>query len=511
MKNIYNKKQSWKLFLAGVAVLIVSFSLWYTNELAKKISSEERQKAKLWAEAIQKKANLVKYTNELFNKIKAEERKRIELWAGATKMLFTTENDVDRNFYLNVVTSNTSIPVILTDEKHQISSWVNIDSIAELGFDKLDAKEKIKLKEILIGMEKNQKPIEIPYYKDKKNYLYYADSKIFVDLKQVLDDLIKSFISEVVINSATVPVIYTDESKKNVIAFGNIDSNSIKESSYVNEMLNSMAAENTPIEVELGLGKKHYIFYKESSLLTQLKYFPYVLFGVISLFLFIAYLLFSTARNAEQNQVWVGLAKETAHQLGTPLSSLMAWVELLKLKGLANDTTQEIEKDIAQLEIITERFSKIGSQPDLKNENMVDVLEHVLDYLKARLSDKVIIELHPKKTSEIHAKVNIPLFNWVIENLCKNAIDAMHGKGKINIHIYDQQQYVFIDISDSGKGIQKSNYKTVFEPGFTTKKRGWGLGLSLAKRIIENYHKGKIFIKNSELDKGTTFRIVLHK
>lgn len=509
--NIYTKKQRWKLVLAGIAVLIISISMWYTNVLVKKIGREERQKVQLWADAIQKKANLVKYTNELFNKIKSEERKRIEIWAGATRMLFTTENDLDRNFYLNVVTSNTSIPVILTDEKNNITSWVNIDAIKESSYSKLSEEEKAQLKLQLSVMQASQKPIEIPYYQDRKNYLYYADSKVFTDLKIVLDDLIKSFISEIVVNSATVPVIYTDHTKENVLAFGNVDSTMISDKAYLFDMLSSMAIENTPIEVELGEGRKHYIFYKESALLTQLKYFPYVLFGVIGLFLFIAYILFSTARNAEQNQVWVGLAKETAHQLGTPLSSLIAWVELLKLKGHGDETTVEIEKDIARLEMITERFSKIGSQPVLHNENIIDVLQDAIDYLKVRVSDKVIFTVNSLSKGEILTPVNIPLFNWVIENLCKNAVDAMNGKGAITITVTDQQQLVYIDITDTGKGIPKSKHKTIFEPGYTTKKRGWGLGLSLAKRIIENYHDGKIFIKQSEIDKGTTFRIVLKK
>ena len=492
-------------------MLIISISLWYTNDLVKKISREERQKVQLWADAIHKKANLVKYTNELFNKIKLEERKRIEIWAGATRMLFTTENDLDRNFYLSIVTSNTSIPVILTDEESNISSWVNIDSVGEVSYGKLNEFEKQLLKQHLKLMQQTQKPIEIPYYQDRKNYLYYADSKVFTDLKQVMDDLIKSFISEIVVNAATVPVIYTNDTKQQIIAHGNIDSTKIKDKTYLAEMLAKMAAENNPIEVELGFGKKHYIFYQESTLLTQLKYFPYVLFGVIGLFSLIAYILFSTARNAEQNQVWVGLAKETAHQLGTPLSSLIAWVELLKLKGHGDETTKEIEKDIARLEMITERFSKIGSKSILNNENITEVLNQAVDYLKVRVSDKVIFNISCDSNTEVLIPLNVHLFNWVIENICKNAVDAMNGKGTININVTEQEQLVFIDISDSGKGIPKSMHKAIFEPGFTTKKRGWGLGLSLAKRIIENYHHGKIFIKQSDSDKGTTFRMVLKK
>lgn len=272
-----------------------------------------------------------------------------------------------------------------------------------------------------------------------------------------------------------------------------------------------MAAENQPIEVEFGDGSKSYIFYQESMLLTQLKYYPYVMFGIIGMFLMIAYLLFSTARKVEQNQVWVGMAKETAHQLGTPLSALIAWLEYLRSTGLDPETAIEIEKDIKRLETITERFSKIGSIPKLDNVNLIQVLNESVNYIKLRTSKNVVFTIDTGNQKEVMAKLNIPLFEWVIENLCRNAVDAMNGNGAITISLSDQTQFVYIDISDTGKGIPKSKYKTIFEPGFTTKERGWGLGLSLTKRIIENYHSGKIFVKNSEIDKGTTFRIVLNK
>jgi len=244
--------------------------------------------------------------------------------------------------------------------------------------------------------------------------------------------------------------------------------------------------------------------------LQQLKFYPYFQFFIIGLFLIISYYLFSTSRKVEQNQVWVGMAKETAHQLGTPLSSLIAWVEYLKLKGIDENTLTELSKDIKRLEIITERFSKIGSVPKLEDEDVKAVINQSLDYLKVRISKKVNVTLHSSNSSIVYAKVNPSLFSWVLENLIKNAVDAMKGDGNIDIHISDQTQFIYIDISDSGTGIPKGNQKTIFEPGFTSKKRGWGLGLSLVKRIIENYHAGKIFVKQSD-ENGTTFRIVLNK
>lgn len=230
---------------------------------------------------------------------------------------------------------------------------------------------------------------------------------------------------------------------------------------------------------------------------------------IIALFLLIAYTLFSTARNSEQNLVFVGMSKETAHQLGTPLSSLMAWIEHLKETTLDQSIVYEMNRDVDRLQTITDRFSKIGSQPALTHENTFKVLEHALDYLKQRSSKNVQFILEDNSSDNTEALLCVPLFEWVIENICRNGIDAMDGKGRIKVSILNQNHKILIDITDTGKGIPKNKLKTVFEPGYTTKQRGWGMGLSLCKRIIENYHNGKIFVKQSELGKGTTFRIIL--
>ncbi|MDQ3191556.1 MAG: HAMP domain-containing histidine kinase [Bacteroidota bacterium] len=508
--SVYSQKQRWKFVLFIAALFIVCVSLWYTNKLVEKIAEEERVKVRLWAEAIQKKANLVKYTNDLFDKLKTEERKRMEMWADATQMLFTTENDLDRNFYLTIVNSNTNIPVILTDEKQRITSWRNLDGVKGDNLKQLTPIELKILNHEFEKMKMGQKPIEIPYYKDHKNYLYYNDSKIFTELRLVLDDIIKSFISEIVLNSATVPVLFTDASKKEILAAGNVDSLQLDNPKYIQELIAQMETQNHPIEVELDEGQKNYIFYQESFLLVQLKYYPYIQLAVFAVFLIVAYSLFSTARRSEQNQVWVGMAKETAHQLGTPLSSLIAWMELLKARGIDDEVTVEIGKDIQRLETITERFSKIGSKPDMQNQNIIRVLENSISYLKLRVSNRVEFKLDSPSTN-ISVPLNVSLFEWVIENLCKNSIDAMNGTGSIHIDVDESLREIVIDITDTGKGISKANLKAVFQPGFTTKKRGWGLGLSLAKRIIEIYHSGKIYVKRTEINKGTTFRIVLKK
>jgi signal transduction histidine kinase len=279
---------------------------------------------------------------------------------------------------------------------------------------------------------------------------------------------------------------------------------------FLDKQVEAMRVEHPPIEIKIGRNLRQYILYRDSDLLVRLRYYPYFQLAVIGLFLFVSYLAFSTSRKAEQNQVWVGMAKETAHQLGTPLSSLVAWLELLKMKGVSSEYTTEIEKDLHRLLTITERFSKIGSAPVLSKVNIYDVLKHSVNYIQTRSSGKVLFVLE-KPATEIFAPLNVPLFEWVLENILKNALDAMSGDGKITLNITDQQQFVYIDITDTGKGIPKSSYKTIFKPGYTTKSRGWGLGLSLSKRIVEEYHDGQIFVKNSEPNKGTTFRIVLNK
>lgn len=319
-----------------------------------------------------------------------------------------------------------------------------------------------------------------------------------------------TFILEVIKNNETVPVILTDKEGQ-IISSRNLDPNKENDPEYLSKQLEKMKNDNKPIEITLLDGNKNFIYYKESILLTRLFYFPIIQFGVITLFLMVSYIAFSASRKAEQNQVWVGMAKETAHQLGTPTSSLMASLELLRLKNVDEKVVAEFEKDVNRLEKITERFSKIGSAPKLEKQNIVETLTHAIQYIKARSSQKVKFSINFSENDKILVPYNASLFEWVIENLFKNAIDSMEGIGTISVNIDDRIQYLFIDIIDEGKGLAKSKYKTIFQPGYTTKQRGWGLGLSLSKRIIELYHDGKIFVNHSEIDKGTNMRIVLKK
>lgn len=384
--NIYTRKQRWKLSLLLAALLIGITSLWYTNNLVKKLSEQEKIKVELWAKAVRHLSDV-------------------------------SVNAGDLTFALDVLQSNTTIPVIQTDSNNVMKNQILLDTIL------------------------------------------------------------------------------------------------LNNPAYIAEQIHIMKSQHDPIIVKYDKENFDYIYYKDSVILTQLRYYPYFQLAVITLFLLVSYLAFSTSRKAEQNQVWVGMAKETAHQLGTPLSSLVAWLEYLKSKQKDDEYIHEIEKDINRLQTITERFSKIGSAPALQKENLNQVLSNSISYIKSRTSSKVSFNLSsfPNHNHIVYAPVNVPLFEWVLENIFKNAVDAMKGDGKISINITDQQQFVYIDINDTGKGIPKAKFKTVFKPGYTSKDRGWGLGLSLSKRIIEEYHHGHIFVKSSEVSKGSTFRIVLNK
>jgi len=325
---------------------------------------------------------------------------------------------------------------------------------------------------------------------------------------------------EIIYKNNSIPTMLVDE-QGNIINYTNVSldpkwTNEQKELELRNE-LQKMKDAFPAIPIVLRdptTGEKfgqQYVYYRNSFLLTQLVAYPYIQLSVIAIFAFISYLAFNYSKEAEQNRVWVGLAKETAHQLGTPLSSLMAWIEVLRddpqIRG--KGIVEELEKDIVKLRIVTERFSSIGSTPALREENVHQLINKVVGYLQPRLSNRINFEVYALSES-IKAMVNAPLFEWVLENLCKNGVDAMGSSGTIVIKILRGSGHkVFIDISDTGKGMPKSLISNVFKPGFTTKKRGWGLGLALAKRIIEIYHKGRIYVKHSEENQGTTFRIVL--
>ncbi len=318
----------------------------------------------------------------------------------------------------------------------------------------------------------------------------------------------QEFLLDILRENDNIPVILTDDSL-NIISYLNIDPKHAVNPGFLENQLVVMRSQHDPITIEPFEGLVQYIYYKDSDLLYQLRYYPYFQLAVISIFLLVSYFAFSLSRRYEQDFLWVGMAKETAHQLGTPISSLMAWHEYMKATTPEGDEMmEEVAKDLDRLQVITERFSKIGSVPVLENDNLQQTLEQGVGYMARRVSDKVKFSFALPE-NEIRVALNKPLFDWVLENLIKNALDAMNGSGNIHIALKTSSKNAIIDISDSGKGIPKSQFQAIFKPGITTRKRGWGLGLTLVKRIVEKYHKGKIFVKESEPGKGTTFRILL--
>ena len=494
--NKYLQSQIVKPILVLLAFIIVAGSFWYTNTLVGKIENEERREVALWAGAIERRAELVKLTNELFLKLQNEERKKSELWALGIKKITDTQNPPqDIDFIFEVIQNNETVPVILTNDRDSILTFLNLN-------DTKQTQEELSI------MKQRYPPIEIKISQDESNFVYYKDSRLLTDLKSVMKNSIESFLSESIINATSSPVIITDSTFTNIIKFGQIDSSLIAIKGL--KMIEEMRMENKPIKINLGRGVHHYVFYESSVLLRQLRYYPIVQISAIALFVFFAYYLVSITRKSEQNRVWVGMSKETAHQLGTPISSLMAWSQILEEEVQDKSMIVEINKDIDRLKNIADRFSKVGSAPELLPSDLVVLLTEAIDYLSHRIPRGVRIH---SEFPTIKTKVNISplLFSWVMENLIKNAVDAMSGKGAIYVSIEEIPHFFAIKIKDTGSGIPKSKFKSVFKPGYTSKRRGWGLGLTLAKRIIVGYHKGKIFVSWSEKNVGTEFTILLPK
>lgn len=497
--ELYSKKTRWKVFLAILGILIIAASLFYTNQLVNEFAKNERNNVKLWARTVHRKIRLVKYTDLLFKQLRESEKQKVELLADVYKRLMSNNNSQDLNFYLKILNQNDNIPVVVVNQKGKIVSSRNL----------LPEEDTTKY---FTGKIKESfsiyPPIVIPVVGQKT---YYRNSLFYNQLQNVLNDFISTFMTEVTANSASVPVIITDSTKSHILQFGNLNDVRMSNPVYASNTLKEMKAQNQPIEISFSDQGKTYIFYKSSDLLTKMKWFPLIQILVVGFFLMIAYLLFSASRRSEQNQVWVGMAKETAHQIGTPLSSILAWAELMKMDhNNVDQASVEITKDVKRLEVITERFSKIGSSPNLEEDNLSRIIYETIEYLKPRTPSKIQYNLTFPKEKEIIIPINASLFSWVMENLCKNSIDAMMGKGTITIDLQEESKQVIVDVTDNGKGISLSGQKAVFNPGYTSKKRGWGLGLTLAKRIIQEYHRGKIFIKNTS-SKGTTFRIILRK
>lgn len=515
--NLYSNKQKWKIVLLVVALLMVAASLWVSNSTVQKVSDRERLRAKQWADAIKKKAELVEFTNRAFLQLRAYERRKVQLYLDATKEIskpIAGDYFPDYSFPLAIINENKDIPVILVDDENAISGYNNIDfdttDIRPL-FPELTKKELLQqyedsLLKLTLVWEENHEPFRIEVVEGLIMTYFYTDTKRTIQLERERDSLIQAFNNELINDKQLIPVVLMNGSNDTLIA-SNLNEKEI-DSVHLPEKLKQLALINDPISISFGKNNLNLLYFDNSDELKQLQYYPYIQFLIIGLFILIGYLLFSTFRKAEQNQVWAGMAKETAHQLGTPLSSLMAWVQLLETQNIDPSIIGEMQKDIERLDNVSQRFSKIGSETQLKPIDIQTTVQRVMEYLRPRISQKVSLDA-TYLSGAIMVSHNPPLMEWVMENIIKNAVDSMESKGKIDVTISTSPEWVHIDIADSGKGIPPKQFKTIFQPGFTTKKRGWGLGLSLVKRIVKEYHKGKVFVLHSEVGKGTTFRISL--
>ena len=492
-----NSKLKWFLFI--IAFALIGYFLYEINKLIVQLRFEEKKKIELWANAISRKSDLVQHTDIFFKQVKDEERKRVEQFIEAHKIILLQPLDKEIDFYFRFVADNKTIPVIITDEFNNISLSQNVS---------LPKGYNVLVGDLLKEFSANA-PLEYEVY-GMKFRLYYTESRVYTDLHNVLLDLSNSLLSEVTENYVFVPAIITDKSRSVVYSSGNVTPEKLIQKN-LQKTLTYMKSYNKPIPITWPDKREVLVFYEDSNLLRMLKYYPIFFILIFLVIAFIAYQFVITVKRSEQNSVWVGMSRETAHQLGTPISSLMAWVEYLRMNPENEAYCSEIAKDIHRLETITQRFSKIGANPELMKQDLIPIINNAVDYLRLRSSKKVDFKIILPQDKAIVLPLNEHLLEWVLENLCKNAIDAMEGVGEFRIELIEDHKKIHLDISDTGKGIPKRNQKKVFYPGYSSKQRGWGLGLSLAKRIIEEYHKGKIFVKQSTVGKGTTFRISFRK
>ena len=490
-----------------IIILLLTFSiifiglLAFSNHLMKSLRNSEKNMIILWADAVQKRSQLMQDTRDIFQQIDSMEHNRAKIYATAYQRINELPNHVDLTFYEQLINSNTSIPYILTDKDFNINASRNF---SEDELEKINTKEKLQK----AMREEEWETIPIRFLPGEYIYLHYKESKVSANMRKLLVENYKSFTNAVIQNvPAAVPVIVTDTSSRRVFAYGNVDSNLIKNPASLEKVLNQMKRQLTPFPIKFGQYPA-YVYYEESNILKMTRYFPYLWGASIIIFFIILIIILLYNRQMEQNHLWTGLTKETAHQLGTPISALMAWTELLKSENINPDILSEIRKDVERLDTVSRRFSNIESVPELKRMDIVERIQYFINYYKARISSKIQIELDHNGES-LYANINENLFEWVLENLGRNAVDAMEGQGFIRITCGKAKKKIWIDIQDTGKGMSRQDAKKVFLPGFTTKTRGWGVGLTLCQRIVKSYHNGEIEVRKTEIGKGTTFRITL--
>ena len=502
--GLHINKQRWKIFLAFMVLIVIAVSLFLSNNFLSTLGDKEQSKATQWVEAIKKKGALVQLSNDIFSELKKKERQKINVVVEAQKVLLQKSDlskSQDVEFSLSIIQSNTDIPVVLLTEENGIMQYRNMESIFG------NTADEARKDSICVESAKEWKAAGqfqlIEYLDGEFLQFIFGSSFELGRLQNESERLIASFNEEIKDNKALIPVMLWDVSTDSLEATNiNVGAKQSR------DLRGDWAQNNPPLIFDFGSGQKR-LYFSESEELYYLKWIPTFQVLILGLLILVGYFIFSTYRKAEQKRVWAGMAKETAHQLGTPLSSLMGWQAHLENLKVDPMVTQEMKKDLVRLERITDRFSKIGSESKLEEKNIVATIQNNLEYLEARLSKKVELIFASKVSPDLSVLHNAALMDWVVENLCKNAVDAMQGVGRLEISLVAQKSTVDIDFKDSGKGIPSSNQKAIFEPGFSTKKRGWGLGLALVKRIIEEHHSGKVYVAESKLGEGTTFRITL--
>lgn len=490
------KKAKW--IILSITLLLAGFALLEIYNLSEQIRKSEEEKVRLWANAISQKAQLMNYSEEFFAHVALDEHRKMEMYTNILRSFDRMEGGSDADFsldYVHYIVDSCETAIIITNK----DSVITVPS--ELAGQKLEGP--------LLEEFAHNEPFHYRIW-GMPMTLYYKESRVYTELRAVLDGFNESLLNEITNNSVFVPVLIVDSLQGEVLGSGNIPESEFNSPEKLSDKLCEMEEANEPIEFRLANSSRAYLYYENTPMLKWLQWVPLLYVFVFLVLILVTYYLIQTSRNMEQNRIWVGMAKETAHQLGTPISSLLAWTQYLEGKTFDASYAAEVNKDIQRLETITHRFSKIGSVPELQNENVCATIQEAINYLQTRVSHKVkFVTNYPEE--DILVPLNAYLFQWVIENICKNAIDAMDGKGTFSVIVSADSHHVYVDLADTGKGMPASIQKRIFDSGFTTKQRGWGLGLSLAKRIINQYHKGRIYVKYSVEGQGTVFRIVLNR
>ncbi|MBP5527358.1 MAG: HAMP domain-containing histidine kinase [Bacteroidales bacterium] len=483
-------KNRLKYILLSLTIVLALLALWQVRRVATQVRQSEEAKVRLWASAIGQRNELAAATQQFFQEATLDEHRKMELYTDILQSFADPDLGTDMGFslrYVNYIVDSSRTPIIITTARDSIISVPQ-----ELAGQKLEG--------ALLEEYSQNPPFDYNLW-GMRMTLYYKESEYYTRLREVLESFTQSFLSDITQNSVLVPVVIVDSTRAHVIAYGNIDSASIGHFDWSND----------PIEVILPSGGLSYVYYATTPLLKELRWVPLFYLFIAAVLIIVSYFLFRTARTAEQNRIWVGLAKETAHQLGTPLSSLTGWVEYLRDKEFTPQYAAEVEKDLHRLETITRRFSKIGSIPELKEDDVREATLAAISYLQSRSPRRIHFNVTFPEGETFLAPLNGYLFQWVIENLCKNAIDAMEGEGTVTIVASQDARKIYLDISDTGRGMNREVQRRIFDSGFTTKSRGWGLGLPLARRIINQYHRGRLYLKYSIPGQGSCFRIVLRK